>query len=381
MFILDIVKHSLTITIFVMVIMMILDLLTVQSKGSWNLPLQKNKWLQVIVASLFGSMPGCMGAFVAVSMYTHKMINFAALVALMIATFGDEAFVLFSMAPDVALELIAITFLIAITVGFILNFFMKDTNFMELDHNLLAYHKENQKCKVFNLQTLIHQLLHPKKFRLIIGIAIIAMLTIFFAGQMGHKHAHDAPTAQTEHVEQDTHDHATTELHQHDEHAETAHEAAIEWNWESITFVVALLIGLLMILTVSDHFIHHHLWDHTIKKHFLKIFLWTFGAFLFIHILTNYMDIDLSSNEALIYVLLIAVLVGIIPESGPHIVFITLFIGGTIPFSILLANSIVQDGHGAIPLLAESRKSFVYMKLINVAVGLLVGGLGLMMGW
>ena len=71
--------------------------------------------------------------------------------------------------------------------------------------------------------------------------------------------------------------------------------------------------------------------------------------------------------------MLVAVLIGMIPESGPHIIFVSLFAGGVIPFSILIANSIVQDGHGSIPLLAESGKSFIIAKLINVAVGLVVG--------
>jgi len=65
--------------------------------------------------------------------------------------------------------------------------------------------------------------------------------------------------------------------------------------------------------------------------------------------------------------------VGIIPESGPHIIFITLYAQGIIPFGTLLANSIVQDGHGALPLLAESRKAFIKMKLINLTVGLVAG--------
>jgi hypothetical protein len=67
-------------------------------------------------------------------------------------------------------------------------------------------------------------------------------------------------------------------------------------------------------------------------------------------------------------ILILAVLLGIIPESGPHILFVTLFASGNIPFSILLANSIVQDGHGALPLLAESKKSFLVMKAVNVLV-------------
>ena len=60
-------------------------------------------------------------------------------------------------------------------------------------------------------------------------------------------------------------------------------------------------------------------------------------------------------------------------ESGPHIVFISLFATGVIPFAVLLTNSIVQDGHGSIPLLAESGKSFIVAKLVNVIIGLIVG--------
>jgi len=76
----------------------------------------------------------------------------------------------------------------------------------------------------------------------------------------------------------------------------------------------------------------------------------------------------------------VALLVGLIPESGPHMVFISLFMAGTIPFSILLANSIVQDGHGGLPLLAESKRSFLYMKIINIIVGLIVGIIGIYFG-
>jgi hypothetical membrane protein len=85
-------------------------------------------------------------------------------------------------------------------------------------------------------------------------------------------------------------------------------------------------------------------------------------------------------NSNLWWMLIVAVLVGILPESGPHIVFIILFFQGFIPLSILLASSITQDGHGALPLLAESRKSFIVMKAINVLVGFLVGAAGLALG-
>ena len=51
----------------------------------------------------------------------------------------------------------------------------------------------------------------------------------------------------------------------------------------------------------------------------------------------------------------------------------TLFVGK------LLANSIVQDGHGTSPLLAVSKKALVVLKIINLVVGLAVGRLVLLM--
>ena len=82
----------------------------------------------------------------------------------------------------------------------------------------------------------------------------------------------------------------------------------------------------------------------------------------------------------MLLVLIVAVLVGVIPESGPHLVFVTLFASGTIPFSILLASSIAQDGHGMLPLLAESKKAFIAVKVVNVVVAFILGFIGYFIG-
>jgi hypothetical protein len=71
--------------------------------------------------------------------------------------------------------------------------------------------------------------------------------------------------------------------------------------------------------------------------------------------------------------ILLAILIGIIPDSGPHLLFVTLFATGTVPFSVLLASSISQDGHAALPLLAESKRSFVKAKIVNALVAAAMG--------
>ena len=71
--------------------------------------------------------------------------------------------------------------------------------------------------------------------------------------------------------------------------------------------------------------------------------------------------------------ILLATAVGIIPESGPHMIFVTLYAAGIVPLPVLLANSISQDGHASIPLLAESKKSFFWAKLVNCVTALAAG--------
>ena len=151
-----------------------------------------------------------------------------------------------------------------------------------------------------------------------------------------------------------------------------------EWNWINITLLLSGLFGLFVVLTVPDHFLEKHLWEHVLRKHLLKIFLWTLGTLLIIHFLDSFIDFNNWIEANLWVVLVIAVVVGLVPESGPHLVFVTLFVGGTIPLSILIASSIVQDGHGAIPLLALSKKSFILAKLINLVIGFTIGAIGLL---
>ena len=99
------------------------------------------------------------------------------------------------------------------------------------------------------------------------------------------------------------------------------------------------------------------------------------------HLLVNQLHLERWMQENQLIILLIACLVGLIPESGPHLIFLTLFIEGTIPFSILLASSIVQDGHGMLPMLAESKADFFKVKSINLFVGLILGLSGYLTGW
>ena len=83
----------------------------------------------------------------------------------------------------------------------------------------------------------------------------------------------------------------------------------------------------------------------------------------------------------MLWVLVIANLVAIVSESGPHLIFVALFADGLVPFSVLLASSIVQDGHGMLPLLSYTLKDSVLIKLFNLAIGLGLGIILYTLGW
>jgi hypothetical protein len=94
---------------------------------------------------------------------------------------------------------------------------------------------------------------------------------------------------------------------------------------------------------------------------------------LVIGLLMWHFDLALWISDNTILMILLAAAVGIIPESGPHLVFVSLYAAGVVPLPVLLASCISQDGHASLPLLAESRGSFLKAKLINVVAAVLVG--------
>lgn len=81
---------------------------------------------------------------------------------------------------------------------------------------------------------------------------------------------------------------------------------------------------------------------------------------------------DLISNN-IPWMFLLGALVAVIPESGPHLVFVMLFAEGVIPFSVLFTSSFVQDGHGMLPLLSYTVKDSILIKILSLIFGLGIG--------
>jgi hypothetical protein len=318
--------------------MLLIEYINVITKGSWQSKIPKSKYGQYILGVLFGAIPGCLGAYTVVSLFSHKVVGFGALVATMIATSGDEAFIMLSLFPEKAIMLFILLAVIGFFSGIITDVVIKKFNINFNLHEPKFEVHENDACPCFSINDISAHLINITFQRTL----LIGLFLILIGIQTNNLLGHDA------------------------------------WNWINITFLLSGLFGLFVVLTVPNHFLEKHLWEHVLKKHLLKVFLWTLGTLAALHFLESFLDISQWIESNLWIVLTLAVLVGMVPESGPHLIFVTLFVGGTIPFSILMASSIVQDGHGAIPLLALSKKSFVILKVINLVVGFTIGAFGLL---
>jgi len=337
----EIFKHALVITAFVIIMMLLMEYLSVQSRGRWHGRFEKYPLLQILVAALLGLTPGCLGVYLVVSLYVHRIFHFAALTAAMVATSGDEAFVMFAMIPGKAVIIMLLLFLLAVISGLLLYLFPLGKRRMKLTVNHMQLHEQDEDCQVLIPSQLITQIRHIGFERAVLISGGLLFLVLLLSGDIGP----------------DT------------------------WNWKRIIFLIVTSLELFIVLTVPDHFLGKHLWGHVIRRHFLRIFAWTFGAFFVIHVGLEFLHLEDLVRENLLSILILAVMVGIIPESGPHILFITLYATGSIPLSILMANSITQDGHGSLPLLAETRKDFLRMKGVNLLLGLIIGLAGVLFGF
>ena len=330
--IVEAIKHASMITSFVFVMMLIIEYVNVQTRGNWQESLKKYSWMQYILAAFLGATPGCLGAFTVVALYTHNVVNFGALVTVMITTSGDEAFVMLSMFPGKAALLTLILFIVGLISGFLTDILFKPGTVVvqKLDQRL-EFHDED--CVCYPKGKILNQLKNLTLQRGLLIIVLVLFISALIFNQLGPHN----------------------------------------WSWIKVTFLAGSFAALFITATVPKHFLEEHLWEHIVKVHIPRVFLWTFGALFLMGFLLNYLDLGSWIKANYLTVLLIACLVGLVPESGPHMIFVTLFAEGSIPFGILLASSIVQDGHGMLPLLAESKRDFVSVKVINLSVGLMVG--------
>ncbi len=335
--------HALLITGFVFTMMLLIDYVNILTRGRLDGAVSKRQGFQYIVTSFLGATPGCLGAFMNVSFYIHGVITFGALAGGMIATSGDEAFVMLAQFPKYALLLFGILFAVGIAGGFLSDKIFRFLGIEYKSPGCKTYRNLSEKCECrpLGIKEIIKEFKDISLNRFLLFVVILTYIYTFGAGIIGPQ----------------------------------------KWNWMRVTALGLLGLSLFIIFTVDEHYLQEHVWNHIFKKHVGRIFLWSFGVLLILNFGLAFWSIESFVRDSMVWVLLLSVVVGVIPESGPHLIFVMMFSKGMIPFSVLLAGSVVQDGHGMLPLLSYSVKDSVKVKLFNVVVGILVGGPLYLMGF
>ncbi|MBQ4548233.1 MAG: arsenic efflux protein [Bacteroidales bacterium] len=391
-----ILQQTLIITTLVLGMMMVIEFINVRTGGLWSNKLQSKPWLQILFAIIMGIIPGCLGTYTVVSLYVHRVLNFPALMAALISTTGDEAFFMFSLFPEKALLINLILIVLSIIVAVILQLTMKN-KFIGLHKEMSFPIHENESCShthhhEHSVKSNIKNISFVRALLITMSLGVLIMvlsgvidgshhLNLLMGGQTEESVIHSLEShqvAESPSHQDDCHNHNHSQQvnetisQQVDCHSHN-HSHGGEADWIRIILIVLFVTILIIVVVAEEHFLEEHLWQHVIKVHLPKIFLWTFGVILCLTIINNFVNIHEIIDSKPFIVLLVAILVGLIPQSGPHLIFLILFANGDLPLGIFLANCIVQDGHGALPLLAESRKAFFVSKGIKVVIAILVG--------
>jgi len=332
----DVILTSLMVTGFVAAMMLLIEYVHVLTGGRLETVLARGRPFGYLLAAALGALPGCLGAFTAVSLYSHGLLTIGALVTTMIAASGDEAFVMLALILETAVRLIPLLAVIGIAAGVLTDAIAGRRAAALLQCKSLVIHPE-ESGPLFSPAGAVAQWKDCSPVRGILVAALAGFAAAVAAGRIGPE----------------------------------------QWGWVRISLLGVAALALWVAATAPDHFLEEHLWRHVVRKHVPRVFLWTLGALAVSGPLSRLLQVQEGGASPWL-LLLLAALIGIIPESGPHLVFVTLYARGAIPFAVLLTSSIVQDGHGMLPLLAHSRRAFLVVKAVNFAVGLAAGAAALL---
>jgi len=208
----DVLKQALMITSFVGLMMLVIEYVNVLTGGIWQDRVTRYKLAQYVLAVLLGATPGCLGAFAVVAMYSHRVVSLGALVGAMIATSGDEAFVMFALFPETALMLTGILIVVGILGGWLTDVLVsKRITAKCIMCDKLEIHS-SEACECFPRDKILRQWRELTAARGILTTALLLFAFALVTGSVGPS----------------------------------------QWDWKRITLLVANLVGL-FIVTHCDY--------------------------------------------------------------------------------------------------------------------------------
>ena len=370
----------LAVTVFVAAMVFLFSWLQYATSGKFVDYIKRNKKFQPVIGALMGLTPGCGGAIVVMPMFARGYVTYGTVVATLIATLGDAAFVLIGaaitdssfIAPVIAVHVIS--FIVGITWGYLIDLTgtTPRTPFGRFGKSNVGSFEEEQ-IEEDNIESTIasmpretpdgigYKILHQGYtvwwIVTLIGL-VFAVLLLVWAGQDPDYELKLSLNPLTL-------------------------DGFITWiGLLGTTFSVILYIAQKNWFaddteaTIGDklHSMRETMVHSASETAFVTF--WVMIAYLvfeFSMLLSGVGEDDMAKYGDGIFAVLVASTIGLIPGCGPQIIAITAYTKDMISFPALTANAISQDGDALFPLLVRHKSASLWATIHTTIPAVITG--------
>lgn len=370
----------LAVTVFVAAMVFLFSWLQYATSGKFVDYIKRNKKFQPVIGALMGLTPGCGGAIVVMPMFARGYVTYGTVVATLIATLGDAAFVLIGaaitdssfIAPVIAVHVIS--FIVGITWGYLIDLTgtTPRTPFGRFGKSKVGSFEEEQ-IEEDNIESTIasmpretpdgigYKILHQGYtvwwIVTLIGL-VFAVLLLVWAGQDPDYELKLSLNPLTL-------------------------DGFITWiGLLGTTFSVILYIAQKNWFaddteaTIGDklHSMRETMVHSASETAFVTF--WVMIAYLvfeFSMLLSGVGEDDMAKYGDGIFAVLVASTIGLIPGCGPQIIAITAYTKDMISFPALTANAISQDGDALFPLLVRHKSASLWATIHTTIPAVITG--------
>jgi len=373
----------LAVTVFVAAMVLLFSWLQYATSGKFVEYIRERKKLQPVIGALMGLTPGCGGAIVMMPMYARGYVTYGTVVATLIATLGDSAFVLIGaavldsrfIAPMLAVHVIS--FVVGVSWGYLIDgtgttpqnplgrygpTFGEEEEKPEVDEEVSPLDDLGREVPEGLGYKILHQGYTVWWAVTALGL-VFAILLLVWTGQDAEFNLELVYNPLTLHG--------------------------------FITWIGLLGSTLSIILYISQRNWFADDTEATIgdKLHSMRetmvhaasetafVTFWVMVAYLvfeFAMLFGGVAEEDLARYGDGMIAVIVAAAIGLIPGCGPQIIAITAYTKDVISFPALAANAISQDGDALFPLLVRHKAASLWAS-VHTTIPAMITGVALMM--
>ena len=373
----------LAVTVFVAAMVLLFSWLQYVTAGRFVAWIRENKRFQPAIGALMGLTPGCGGAIIVMPMYARGYVTYGTVIATLIATLGDAAFVLIGavfqnsafLTPVIAVH--ATSFIVAVVWGYgvdslevtpsspVGRFGPKFGSSEPLGEDA-AREMEGKGSVIEDMPRevpdglgyrIIHQGYRVWWAITAVGFCLALLLLIWYSQDPEY-----APELVWD---------------------PTTRDGLVTWvGFIGTSLSIILYVSSKNFLgddteaTIGDKL---NSLDETLVHAASETAFVTFWvliaylAFEFGMIASGISEADLAEQGAGIGAVFVAAAVGLIPGCGPQIIAISAYVEGVISFPALVANAISQDGDALFPLLVRHKVASIWATIHTTLPAIIVG--------